>query len=421
MTMIGSAAFTAGGEVTFEQLHDETFERTPFGVLDRLRRESPIYWDDLQTTWFVSRYDDVVRILRDGVTFSNRAKQQTMGSVFGQAGAITSMDGELHAERRKIVASELMGPRLRPYERFIEHSACSLIDGFASRGHVDLVKEFSDRLPISVMIQMFGFPAADEDKLREWTQLMFGALTARGDVHRRGVRAHKELARYSEALIAERLACPTSDLISKFVHSRIADRRYGFEEVQGLISQIFTAGVETTARAIATMWYNLLRNPDQLGAVYEAPELWDSAFSETLRHDPPVIGNTREVTSAVQVCGRRLWPGELVEISLLSANHDQRVFASPERFDLSRDDLHFGHELRTAARDDVGKPGHVAFGAGPHFCAGFQLARLEATIGSRLLAAVMRNPRLTHPDEDTPFPGSRFGGPKALRIAFDPM
>jgi pulcherriminic acid synthase len=421
MTVVSHSDSSVSTEVTFEELHDEGFERAPFEVLARLRRECPIYWDDLQTSWFVTRYHDVVNVLRNGVTFSNRAKQQTMGSVFGQAGALTSMDGELHVERRKIVASELVGERLRAYVGIIEQNARSLIDGFAARGRVDLVKEFADRLPMSVMIQMFGFPASDEEKLEEWTRLMFGALTSKGDVHRRGVRAHKELAEYAEPLIAERLACPASDLISKFVHSPIADHRYGFEEVQGLISQIFTAGVETTARAIAAMWYNLLKNPDQLSAASARPELWDNAFSETLRRDPPVIGNTREVTTPVEVCGRRLWPGELVEISILSANHDDEVFANPEQFDLHRDDLHFGRELRTAAPDELGKAGHLGFGVGPHFCAGYQLARFEATIGSRLLAEVMRNPRLTHPDEDAPAPGSRFGGPKALRIAFDPV
>jgi cytochrome P450 len=405
--------------VSASLMRGAAYAERPFEILRAARDEAPLLWDDSRAAWIVTRYDDVLDVLRDNVKFSNRVKQRTLGIVFGQAGTMSSMDGKDHVDRRKIIAPELMGRRLGDFLPLIEANARGLVDEFSGRGRVDLLGEFATRLPLRVMIDMLGFPKDDEVRLRNWHNRMFWALGSTGDALREGIEAHEELAHYAEPLIVDRTACSREDLVSKIIHSQVADHQQGVEEMQGLVSQVLTAGSETTARAIASMWFNLLSSPGQLEMLEDDPSLWDHAFSETLRHDPPIPENLREVVEVVEIHGRRLWPGEAIYVSLLSANHDEKVFKDPERFDIHRPDLRFARELRLAGLDEGGRSGHLAFGAGSHFCIGFELARAEATIASKVLLETLRSPRLASDRRPILTPASRLAAMDSLVVEFD--
>ena len=398
----------------------DSFRHDPFPQLEWLRRNEPLHGDEERTAWYVTRYADVLRVLKESETFSNRIKQRTVGLVFGQAGALSSLDGTDHVHRRKVVGPQLMGPRLADFRPIIENNIQELIAGFAGRGHVDLVAEFAGRLPLNVMLDMFGFAKEDEPLFHDWHRQMFEALGSSGETRRLGMQAHHELSDHAAPMITERLACAGGDLISRIAHSDVANHEQGLEEMQGLISQVLTAGSETTVRAISLMWLNLLQAPEQLAAVRDDPSLWDNVFSETLRHDSPIPENLREVTQPVDVLGRRLWPGEAIQVSLLSANNDEEVFAHPRTFDIFRSDLRFAREMRYAGVDADGRSGHLAFGAGAHFCIGFELARTEAILASQALMPVLGNARLRPGFLPEPTPGDRASGLRSLLIDFDP-
>jgi pulcherriminic acid synthase len=141
------------------------------------------------------------------------------------------------------------------------------------------------------------------------------------------------------------------------------------------------------------MWYLLLQHPEQHAAVTADPSLWDAVFHETLRHSTPIGGQPRHNTFDVELRGVRIPAGSLVNMVDFSANHDERIFEDPEQFDIFRPDLYNGRILRQGYRKD-GRSSHMAFGVGPHLCPGAWISHQEASIGSRILAGRIRNPRI---------------------------
>ena len=157
---------------------------------------------------------------------------------------------------------------------------------------------------------------------------------------------------------------------------------------------MLVAGGETTDKAIANLWWNLLSNPDALAAVTADPDRLDAAFSESMRKDGPVQFEDRFTTTEVEWYGVTVPAGARVRVCVASANNDDSVFTDPRRFDLDRPDLWLRLEKRSGTHDADGRHGHLGFGIGKHFCLGYELARTESVIGSRRLLEAMGEPRL---------------------------
>ena len=156
---------------------------------------------------------------------------------------------------------------------------------------------------------------------------------------------------------------------------------------------MLVAGGETTDKAIANLWWNLLSHPDALAAVTADPDRLDAAFSESMRKDGPVQFEDRFTTTEVEWYGVTVPAGARVRVCVASANSDDSVFADPRRFDLDRPDLWLRLEKRSGTHEPDGRTGHLGFGIGKHFCLGYELARTESVIGSRRLLEVMGEPR----------------------------
>jgi pulcherriminic acid synthase len=364
----------------------------PFPYWALLRREFPVYHDPRSGYWTVTRYRDVVELFGDSERFSNVFYARTLGVVFGPT--MLQMDGREHVVRRTIVAPEVVGRRLDGYKALIERNAREMLAAFRGRGHADLIGEYTTWLPVNVICDMLGLPKADMPLFHEWYQTMMAGLT-HVDAERReaGVAAHRALAAYCEPIIAERMRAPGEDFISKVVHAEVDGHRMSMEEVQAFISLLLTAGGETTDKSIGNLWCNLLAAPDQLEAVRRDPSLWDHAFSETMRHSFPVLAQVRTALVDIELHGTTIPAGSLVQLSIGSANNDETVFADPRRFDLHRPDLWMAKELRKGY-DDGARFGHLGFGLGKHFCLGYEMARAEAIIGSRLLLDTLPDLRL---------------------------
>ncbi len=146
------------------------------------------------------------------------------------------------------------------------------------------------------------------------------------------------------------------------------------------------------------LWYLLLQHPEQFAEVQADPSLWTTAFHEMLRHSTSIGGQPRHNTFDIELHGVRIPAGSLIHMVDVSANHDDRVFADPERFDIFRCDLYSGKILRSghdgSGPDGDGRFSHMAFGVGPHLCPGAWISHQEAAIGSELLAPVLRNVRI---------------------------
>lgn len=368
------------------------FRTDPFPVWEHLRHHQPVWWNPATRSWLLTRYPDVVAVFEQSEHFSNRVYEASVGKVFGPT--MLQMDGREHVVRRTIIAPEVVGKRLDGYRSLIERNAVKLIDRFRGAGEVDLVQQFSTWLPVNVICDMLGLPDDDLAFFHDCYQAMMVGLGQDPSMRRKGIEAAQAFSAYCAPIVEQRRRDPGSDFISRILHSEVDGERLSDEEVRAFLALLLTAGGETTDKAIANMWVALLSDPEQIAAVRADPELFDPAFGETMRHSFPVISQVRLTTADTSWHGVDIPSGSIVQISIGSANNDEQVFADPRHFDLHRGDLWLAKELRKGY-DDGERFGHLGFGLGKHFCLGYEMARVEAVIGSQLLLEACPQLRLS--------------------------
>ena len=362
-------------------LYSPEFGANPEPVWRRLRHDHPCFHDTVRGAYVLTRYADVAAAFADHETFSAAPYENLTGAVVGPT--LISRDDHGHVLRRSIVAPEFAGKRLAQYQAAIEQCANDLIDRFAGEHRVDLIRQFTRRLPVDVIAVILGM-TGDGDRFRDWVTTMIRGLDPA--LHHEGRRAHAEFCAHIAPALEGVDDPARTDLIARIARAEVEGERLSHEEIVAFCGLLFIAGGETTDKAMGNMWWNLLHHRDQLDAVLADPQLWDSAFSETMRRTGPVVNEDRRTTREVVLHGVTIPAGALVIACIGAANLDETVFADPERFDLFRTDLHLGRELRNGGSTEPGRSGHLGFGLGKHFCIGYELARTESIVGSRLLA-----------------------------------
>jgi cytochrome P450 len=369
----------------------EAFRADPFPVWESLRHDHPIWYNETTKTWILTRYRDVVAAFGDSEAYSNSIYEASLGRVFGPT--LLQMDGRDHVVRRTMIAPQMMGKRLEGYRSMIENAATLLIDQFRGEQVVDLVSVFSTWLPVNVICRMLGLPTQDMAQFHSWYQTIMVGFAGNSAQRREAFAAVRSFSDYCLPIIMERRIEPGEDFISRIIHTEADGQKLTDAEVCSFLSAILVAGGETTDGAISGMWSNLLANPEQRAAVAANPERFDDAFGETMRHSFPVTHQVRLTTCEVAWHDTLIPAGSTVQLTIGSANYDETIFADPARFDLERSDLWKAKELRSGhAQNDVF--GHLAFGLGKHFCPGYELARLEAIVGSQLLLEAFPKIRL---------------------------
>jgi pulcherriminic acid synthase len=408
---------TVGASFDPNRLHDRDFALDPWPVWRELRDRHPVYFDPIDRVYLVTRHEDVLRGFTDTEVLSNRLYRKTLGAVFGPN--LLQLDGRDHVQRRTIVAPLFMGNRLAAYRPLIEATAERLVGAFAPDGRVELISQLTSRLPGEVIVTLLGLPEQDRQQMHDWYEAMMAGLWTDPELRRLGREAHQALAAHVRPFLAERRRCPVDDLMSRLVAAEVDGTGLSQSELEAFVSLLLTAGGETTDKAIANLWYLLLTHPQTLDEVRADPELLHAAFTETMRHSPSLVYQAREATREFEWHGVTVPAGAEVRLCHASANHDERVFADPERWDVHRVDLNLGKERRSGATV-AGRASHLAFGAGPHFCLGYELARAETVTVSQVLLDVLRHPRLA-PDVPT---RQRVVGPTLapphLTIEFEP-
>ena len=270
---------------------------------------------------------------------------------------------------------------------------------------------------------MLGLPREDEDTFVRWYQHLIEGLGFGGEHLARGLQARNEMWDYLDPLIRRAEDAPGEDLVSRIVHAEFRGQRMNADEIKGFIALLLAAGGDTTDKAIALMWYHMLyTRPDQFEEVKKDPSLWTNVFTEMMRYDPVVHFQYRHTTREVKLHGEVIPERASITLLLGAGNRDERAFKDPDTFDIFRDDLHMGRELRSGRYPD-GKHGHLGFGMGQHFCMGYAMARQEAIIASTRLLEAMKNPRpkfATHPGITSPTLGAGgFRSPVELWVQFD--
>ena len=391
------------------------FAADPYPVYAVMRERVPLLWHEATGSYVISRYEDVERVFKDRKSeFTTENYDWQLEPVHGRT--ILQLSGREHAVRRALVAPAFRGSDLR--EKFlpvIERNSRALIDAFRHTGSADLVSDYATRFPVNVIADMLGLDKADHDRFHRWYTAVIaflGNLSGDPEVAAAGERTRAEFAQYMIPVIRERRDHLGEDLLSTLCAAEVDGVRMSDEDIKAFCSLLLTAGGETTDKAVASLFANLLRNPDQLAAVRDDRGLVGRAFAETLRHTPPVHMIMRQPAEDVELSGGVVPAGSTVTSLIGSANRDERRYRDPDTFDIFRDDLDADTAFSAAA-------GHLAFALGRHFCVGALLAKTEVEVATNRLLDAMPDVRLADGFEVAER-GVFTRGPASLPLVFTP-
>ncbi|GGV36734.1 cytochrome P450 [Streptomyces spectabilis] len=392
------------------------FAADPYPVYRALREHAPLLWHEPTKSYVVSRYEDVARVFKDKESvFTTDNYDWQLEPVHGRT--ILQLSGREHAVRRALVAPAFRGSELQEtFLPVIRRNSRELVDAFRDRGSADLVAEYATRFPVHVIADMLGLDKADHARFHGWyTNVIafLGNLAGDPEVTAAGERTRVEFTEYMLPIIQRRRAEPGDDLLSRLCAAEVDGVRMSDEDIKAFCSLLLAAGGETTDKAIASIFANLLAHPEQLAAVRADRSLIDRAFVETLRWTPPVHMIMRQTAAEVELAGGTVPAGATITCLIGSANRDGARYRDPDRFDLFRDDLTTTTAFSAAAD-------HLAFALGRHFCVGALLARAEVETGVNDLLDAL--PDLRFADGFAPEERGVFTrGPQTLPVVFTPV
>jgi len=342
-----------------------------------LRERDPVHRSRAADGWVLSRYRDIEAVLADR-SFSadernlrlwprilRRRLRAGLPDPYAEGrGPMLRLDAPDHTRLRTLV-NKAFTPRA--VERMRPRGAAlvdELLDRFRPGDEMELIGDLASPLPVTIIAEMLGVPAEDRERFRHWSDEAIRTLGEGSlDDRLRAEAAVQELGSYLIEVAEQRRREPREDLLSSLVRAEEAGDRLTETELATMCVLLLVAGNETTTKAIANGLLALLRHPDQLALLREDPERIPGAVDELLRFDGPVQLTSRIALAEGEIHGRRVRPGQQIVLLLAAANRDPRVFAEPDRLDVTRENVRA-----------------LAFGRGPHFCLGAQLARLETAL-----------------------------------------
>ena len=343
-------------------IHDPAFVRDPFTAYDLLRRECPLARSNKHGGfWLMTRYDDVRAAAIDWRSYTSSVVGVTAIPVITprtEPQLPIEIDPPQHSRYRALVNPVFAPERVAKITPRIRKLVASIIERMAIKGTADAVPEFCVPVAIASLAAFTDVPLADSERWVGWITRMFDVSDPVA-----GAAASRELVGYIDGLIAARRVTPTGDFISTLMAAEIDGERLDDSQIRSFMTVVFGAGFETTADGLSTMLHWLAENPDGLARLASEPTLIPTAVEEFLRFSSPIQIFGRNATQNHLVHERQISAGEIVALGFGSANRDPSVFEAAGEVHLDR------------------KPNkHLAFGAGPHLCAGAGVARMELAV-----------------------------------------
>jgi cytochrome P450 len=350
--------------------------RDPQPFYRRLRDEAPACWLPKYDAWAISRFQDVWDA-SSHPAFST-ARGTTPAQVLTKDQPVTPMlnvmDPPAHTRLRAAIRKCFLPTYLRGLEPVIRRSFEELVDGAIERGECDVVRDLAARLSVKVACLAIGLPVEDGDYLTRLVSGFFHHDPEAGGMTSEGIASLMELNDYCVARVRERRKAPGdgSQALDAVVGFELDGRRFSDEEAGSHTSMLVIGGSETFPKTFANGVLRLWQHPEQRAALARDPALVPDAYNEILRYDMPTQFLCRTLTQDVPLHGEVMRAGHGVLFLYASANHDEREFPDPDRFDVRRR-----------------PPRMLSFGAGTHACLGTHVARLEGRIGFETLLARM--------------------------------
>jgi len=362
-------------------LFSRRFKADPFPTFAELRENDPIYphtAPDGSTIWYISRYDDVIEVLKDNETFVKNKKNTLLLEEIGPHQTLPFMhrlinenmlfsDPPDHTRLRGLVNQAFTPRRIEQMAPRIQTIANDLLAQVASQGEMDLIADFALPLPTIIITDMLGIPDEDRDEVQDWSQAIIapGRHGLSYKDRRKKVRAFVD---YLRDLFVKRQRQPQDDLTTDLVAAEEAGERLSIPELSSMVALLLVTGHETTVNLIGNGVLALLNHPEQLVLVKRGEGL-ETAVNELLRYDGPVeTSTTRWVRRDVVYKGHAMKRGDVVRVVLASANRDGCQFHNADELDVGRKNNK-----------------HLAFGHGIHYCLGAPLARVEGKIALQTL------------------------------------
>lgn len=404
----------AGMSVSSANVTSAEFKAGAYAYYARLRAEAPVHSVRLpngHVAWLVSRYDDVLRLLKDErlIKDQRNAKGSKPFSLLpGMLGFLQAIERNLldvdapdHTRLRGLVHLAFTPRLVERMRSRVEELSDELLSRAIAAGRLELIQDYALPIPSTIISEMLGIPAEDHHRFHRWSSVIV-ASTAGPNLFR-VLPAIWMFVRYIRGMIAKKRASPQDDLISALVEAHEAGNRLRDDELVAMVFLLVVAGHETTVNLIGNGALALLQFPEQLSRFRDEPALGVSAIEELLRfHSPVEVSTERFAREALEIAGVAIPRGALVYGVFASANRDPNEFEDPDRLDLGRE-----------------KNRHLAFGQGIHYCLGAPLARLEGQIALRRLVERMPALRLAVPESSLRWrPGLNLRGLVQLPVAW---
>jgi cytochrome P450 len=360
----------------------------PFEFLREARSRQRVFYSESMNAWCVTRYDDVVDVLRDEVNFSVREHnprptatlpsdvERVMAAWRGGSLPVGSLDHSEHTRVRAVVATGFTRRALMAFEHEIRSDAHDRLRQLAAKEELEFIDEFSKPFMLAAILRVLGISECPHDQLHTWTSQRIRLMTAHegadADELRGCAQGLLDYGEFARALVVERLARPRNDLISHMLQQRPHGPNLSADEVIAQIPTLITAGYRTSAEALATIVWNQARTPRGWSAVVDKSVPIDDLIEEGLRFDCPIAGMYRTAVHDVSIGGIRIPAGDRVLLLYTSANRDETHYSFPDQFQPTR-----------------ATTSHLAFGLGEHFCIGAPVARLTLRIALEELTTAL--------------------------------
>ena len=391
------------------------FKANPYPFYARLRIEAPVYrtvLPDKQPAWLITRYDDVVMVLKDDQRFTKDrnaamsatqlAKTPWMPPMFKPLSrTILDTDGTEHARLRGMIHKAFAPRLIEQMRERVVILANTFLEAAERRGTMDLIRDYALPIPLTLIAEILGIPEKDRMKFHRWTKT-FITLTANEHALLWALPQLIAMLGYLKRIFKDRRTHPQDDLLSALALAEDAGDRLSEDELLAMVVVLLIAGHETTVNLIGSGALALLENRDQMRLLRQKPELVKNAIEELLRYVSPVEQATeRYAREEVTLHGVTIPKGEMVLAVIASANRDGQQFMDPDRLDITRENIK-----------------HLAFGLGSHYCVGAPLARLEGQIALQTLVHRMPQLGLAKTPEALRWrPGLTVRGLEALPVA----
>jgi len=360
----------------------------PYPLYHRLRSEDPVHWDHYLHAWVVTRYADVINVLRHFSAHRIPTPEQLtalgLSALIPLAQVMTRqtlfLDPPTHTCMREMTAKAFTPRRVEVLHSHICDITNSLLDAVEDKGHMDLIADLAYPLSAIVTAEMLGVPTSDWKQLTAWSAdfaKVLGNFQHNLEHAQQVVDCLEEMTTYFRTAIEDQKKHPCDSLISAFLNAEVAGEHLTDEDVVANMLLIVVGGQDEITNLIGNGFLTLLRHQDQLEELRADLSLLPSAVEELLRYESPSQYTARLAPDDVELGGKMIRKHQAVIAVIGAANRDPERFPDPDSFDICRQDNR-----------------HIAFGWASHFCFGAPLARIEAKIVFEAMIRRMPNLQL---------------------------